>query len=89
MNRLRTGLYLRASYPDMATFHGMDEKMDPIMAKVTWLNYKQVDEASVERTPMRTCRTRKCRANWYSSRHERTPVAAISFRARSLRRASR
>ena len=47
-------LYLVATYPNMATFDGIDEKMDPIMAKVTKMNYKQADEASGKRTVMRT-----------------------------------
>lgn len=47
-------LYLVVTYPNMATFDGMDEKMDPIMAKVTKMNYKQADEASGKRTVMRT-----------------------------------
>lgn len=47
-------LYLVVTYPNMATFDGMDEKMDPIMAKVTKMNYKQADEASGKRMVMRT-----------------------------------
>ena len=47
-------LYLVVTYPNMAAFDGIDEKMDPIMAKVTKLNYKQADEASGKRTVMRT-----------------------------------
>ena len=47
-------LYLVVTYPNMATFDGIDEKMDPIMAKVTKMNYKQADEASGKRTVMRT-----------------------------------
>lgn len=47
-------LYLVVTYPNMASFDGMDEKMDPIMAKVTKMNYKQADEASGKRTVMRT-----------------------------------
>lgn len=47
-------LYLVTTYPNMAAFDGIDEKMDPIMAQVTKLNYKQADEASGKRTVMRT-----------------------------------
>ena len=47
-------LYLVVSYPNMAAFDGIDAKMDPIMAKVTRMNYKQADEASGKRMPMRT-----------------------------------
>lgn len=47
-------LYLVATYPNMAAFDGMDAKMDPILAKVTKMNYKQADEASGKRTVMRT-----------------------------------
>ena len=47
-------LYLVVSYPNMATFDGMTEKMEPIMAKVTKMNYKQSDEASGKRVVMRT-----------------------------------
>ena len=47
-------LYLLATYPNMAAFDGMDAKMDPILAKVTKMNYKQADEASGKRTVMRT-----------------------------------
>ena len=47
-------LYLVVAYPNMASFDGIDEKMDTIMAKVTKMNYKQADEASGKRTVMRT-----------------------------------
>jgi len=47
-------LYLVVTYPNMATFDGMNEKLDPIMTKVTKMNYKQADEASGKRTVMRT-----------------------------------
>ena len=47
-------LYLVTTYPNMAAFDDIDAKMDPIMAKVTKMNYKQADEASGKRTPMRT-----------------------------------
>lgn len=46
-------LYLVVSYPNMATFDGMTEKMEPLMAKVTKMNYRQADEASGKRTVMR------------------------------------
>jgi hypothetical protein len=47
-------LYLVTTYPNMAAFDGLAAKMDPIMAKVTKMNYKQADEASGKRTAMRT-----------------------------------
>jgi hypothetical protein len=47
-------LYLVVTHPNMATFDGMTEAMDPIMAKVAKMNYKQADEASGKRTVMRT-----------------------------------
>jgi len=47
-------LFLVVTYPNMATFDGMTEKMEPIMTKVTKMNYKQADEASGKRTAMRT-----------------------------------
>ena len=47
-------LYLVVTYPNMAAFDGIDAKMDPIMAKVTKMDYKQADEASGKRTVMRT-----------------------------------
>ena len=46
-------LYLVVTYPNMATFDGMTEKMEPIMTKVTKMDYKQADEASGKRTVMR------------------------------------
>ena len=47
-------LYLVVTYPNMASFDGMTERMDPIMNKVTNMNYKQADEAAGKRTVMRT-----------------------------------
>lgn len=47
-------LYLVTTYPNMAAFDGLDAKMDPIMAKVTRMNYRQADEASGKRVVMRT-----------------------------------
>lgn len=46
-------LYLVVTYPNMAAFDGMTEKMEPIMTKVTRMNYRQADEASGKRTVMR------------------------------------
>lgn len=46
-------LYLVVTYPNMATFDTVTEKMEPIMTKVTKMNYKQADEASGKRTVMR------------------------------------
>ena len=47
-------LYLVATYPNMAAFDGMTERMDPIMAKVTKMNIGQREEAAGKRTVMRT-----------------------------------
>ena len=47
-------MYLVVTYPNMAAFDGMMEKMQPIMTKVTKMNYKQADEASGKRVVMRT-----------------------------------
>ena len=47
-------LYLVATYPNMATFDGITERMDPIMAKVMKMNVAQREEASGKRTVMRT-----------------------------------
>jgi hypothetical protein len=38
----------------MAAFDGLQERMDPIMSKVSKMDYKQADEASGKRTVMRT-----------------------------------
>ena len=46
-------LYLVVSYPNMAALDNMDQKMEPIMAKVMKMNVKQRDEASGKRTVMR------------------------------------
>ncbi|KQY52219.1 hypothetical protein [Lysobacter sp. Root494] len=46
-------LYLVVTYPNMAAFDGMTEKMEPIMAKVTRMNYKEADAASGKRMVMR------------------------------------
>ena len=47
-------LYLVETYPNMAAFDGMTERMDPIMAKVMKMDVAQRDEASGKRTVMRT-----------------------------------
>ena len=47
-------LYLVETYSNMAAFDGMNERMDPIMAKVTKMDAAQRDEASGKRTVMRT-----------------------------------
>jgi len=47
-------LYLVETYSNMAAFDGMNERMDPIMAKVTKMDVAQRDEASGKRTVMRT-----------------------------------
>ncbi len=47
-------LYLVVSYPNMAAFDGMDEKMEPIASKITKQSLQQRDDASGKRTVMRT-----------------------------------
>ncbi|HVI59940.1 MAG TPA: hypothetical protein VM619_13855 [Luteimonas sp.] len=47
-------LYLVVQYPNMAAFDGFDERMDPIVARVTKMDFRKADEASGRRTPMRT-----------------------------------
>lgn len=47
-------LYLVVTYPNMAMLDGMDEKTDPIMAKVLKMNLAQREEAAGKRTVMRT-----------------------------------
>lgn len=47
-------VYLVTTYPNMAAFDGMTERMDPIMAKVSKLNLAQREEAAGKRTVMRT-----------------------------------
>jgi hypothetical protein len=47
-------LYLVVEYPNMAAFDGIDDKLEPIMARVTKMNYRQADESSGKRTTMRT-----------------------------------
>jgi hypothetical protein len=47
-------LYLVVSYPNMAMLDGIDDKMDPIQAKVTKMNLMERDEASGKRMVMRT-----------------------------------
>ena len=47
-------LYLVVLYPNMAAFDDMEKKTDPINAKVTKMTVKQQDEASGQRTAMRT-----------------------------------
>ena len=44
-NPREADVYLVVTYPNMAAFDGMDEKMDPIQTKVTKMNYKEADEA--------------------------------------------
>ena len=47
-------LYLVVTYPNMAALDGLDDRMEPIMSKVTRMNLAQRDEASGKRTVMRT-----------------------------------
>jgi hypothetical protein len=47
-------LYLVVTYPNLAALDGLDDRMEPIMAKVTKMNLAQRDEASGKRAVMRT-----------------------------------
>lgn len=47
-------VYLVTTYPNMAAFDGMTEKMDPILAKTMKMNLAQREEAAGKRTVMRT-----------------------------------
>lgn len=47
-------LYLVVTYPNMAMFDGITEKMDPISATVMKMNLAQREEAAGKRTVMRT-----------------------------------
>lgn len=47
-------LYLVTTYPNMAMFDGMTEKMDPIMAKALKMNLSQREDAAGKRASMRT-----------------------------------
>ena len=47
-------LYLVTTYPNMASFDGLTEKMDPILAKAMKMNVAQREEATGKRTVMRT-----------------------------------
>lgn len=47
-------LYLVTTYPNMAVLDGLDDKMDPILAKVMKMNIAQREEAAGKRTVMRT-----------------------------------
>ena len=47
-------IYLVTTYANMAAFDGMNEKMDPILAKTMKMNLGQREEAAGKRTVMRT-----------------------------------
>lgn len=47
-------LYLVVTYPNMAAFDGLDDRTDPIAAKVSNMNRSQAEAASGKRTAMRT-----------------------------------
>ena len=47
-------LYLVTTYPNMAMFDGMTEKLDPIQARVLKMNLSKREEAAGKRTVMRT-----------------------------------
>lgn len=47
-------LYLVTTYPNMASFDGLTEKMDPILAQTMKMNIAQREEAAEKRTVMRT-----------------------------------
>ena len=46
-------MYLVVTYPNMASFDGQRERMEPVAAKVTGKNRDQSTKASVERGKMR------------------------------------
>jgi hypothetical protein len=47
-------LYLIVTYPNLAALDGLDDRMEPIMEKVTKMSLAQRDEASGKRAAMRT-----------------------------------
>lgn len=46
-------LYLVVTYPNMASFDGLDDKAESVASKVTGLNREQSTQASVDRGKMR------------------------------------
>ena len=53
-NPQEADLYLVVTYPNMAVFDGMQQRMDAITAKATGMTVSQSEEASGKRTGMRT-----------------------------------
>lgn len=47
-------LYLVVTYKDMATFDGLDARVEPIMEKTFSATRQQMTQASIERSKMRT-----------------------------------
>lgn len=46
-------LYLTVTYPNMASFDGLEDRMEPVAAKVTGLDRAQAEQASADRKVMR------------------------------------
>ncbi len=47
-------MYLVVTYPNMASLDGLDERVEPIMAKATGMNREQSEQALADRGSMRT-----------------------------------
>lgn len=47
-------LYLVVTYPNMASFDGLDERTEPLAAKATGMNREQAEQAMAERGSLRT-----------------------------------
>ena len=47
-------MYLVVTYPNMASFDGLDDRVDPITAKATGMNREQAAQAMADRGSMRT-----------------------------------
>ena len=46
-------LYLTLTYPNMASFDGLEERIEPLMTQITKQTRAQADDASVKRGSMR------------------------------------
>lgn len=47
-------MYLVVTYPNMASFDGLDDRVDPIADKATGLSRQQREQGTAERNAMRT-----------------------------------